>query len=404
MTSADWRTKGRISSPAPNLSPTSFIAGSRMSFRTRTGLSRTPAASSSTSMPSDRENKGQNQLARAELVADFLHRREQDLIQDAHRIVADAGRIQLDLDAFLFAVQNHPMDFLLGRHADGWILFLDLRRCTRTTDIGEVLYESLERIDTLVEHEIVRHLTLRRRDLGVRSDVRRIHDRSIESGLDAVVEEDRIEDAARLERQSEADIGHAKDRRDARQLTLDQSDSLDGLLAGVDPLRIAGRERERQRVVDEIFGGESVLTHDYVVDLPGDLELPLARLRHADLVARERDHPRAGLLDEGHHCIDALAPVLHVDGVDDSAPGYVLECGFDDVSLRRVDDERCLHAHRQQLHHLRHLLRFVRALSERDADVEHVGTGIDLVAGNLENSLVVVGEQQSLHLAGSLRV
>src|SRR5437764_565996 len=27
MTSADWSTKGRISSPAPNLSPTSFIAG-----------------------------------------------------------------------------------------------------------------------------------------------------------------------------------------------------------------------------------------------------------------------------------------------------------------------------------------------------------------------------------------
>ena len=31
--SADFRTNGRINSPAPNLSPTSFIAGSRSSFK-----------------------------------------------------------------------------------------------------------------------------------------------------------------------------------------------------------------------------------------------------------------------------------------------------------------------------------------------------------------------------------
>src|SRR5688500_6893358 len=41
-----------MSSPAPNLSPTSFIAGSRTSFNTRTGFSRTPAASRSASIPS----------------------------------------------------------------------------------------------------------------------------------------------------------------------------------------------------------------------------------------------------------------------------------------------------------------------------------------------------------------
>ncbi len=33
MHSADFRTNGRMSSPAPNLSPTSFIAGSRSSFK-----------------------------------------------------------------------------------------------------------------------------------------------------------------------------------------------------------------------------------------------------------------------------------------------------------------------------------------------------------------------------------
>ena len=32
MTVADWSTNGRISSPAPNLSPTSFMAGSSTSL------------------------------------------------------------------------------------------------------------------------------------------------------------------------------------------------------------------------------------------------------------------------------------------------------------------------------------------------------------------------------------
>src|ERR1700739_3132119 len=37
ITSADCNTNGRISSPAPNLSPTSFIAGSSTLLRTATG-------------------------------------------------------------------------------------------------------------------------------------------------------------------------------------------------------------------------------------------------------------------------------------------------------------------------------------------------------------------------------
>src|SRR5436853_378050 len=52
ITSADCRTKGRISSPAPNLSPTSFIAGSRTSFSVGTAPSFSTARSMSASTPS----------------------------------------------------------------------------------------------------------------------------------------------------------------------------------------------------------------------------------------------------------------------------------------------------------------------------------------------------------------
>ena len=52
MTSADWSTKGRISSPAPNLSPTSFMAGSSTSLSVGTAPMSSTEASIWASTPS----------------------------------------------------------------------------------------------------------------------------------------------------------------------------------------------------------------------------------------------------------------------------------------------------------------------------------------------------------------
>ena len=54
--------------------------------------------------------------------------------------------------------------------------------------------------------------------------------------------------------------------------------------------------------------------------------------------------------------------------------------------------------------HRAHLLVLVLALGQRDADVEHVGAAFDLVFGDLDEAVVVVGEQQLLGLARALRV
>ncbi len=110
------------------------------------------------------------------------------------------------------------------------------------------------------------------------------------------------------------------------------------------------------------------------------------------------------LLHQRHDGIDALPAVLHVDGVDDPATGDVLECSLDHIRLGRIDHQRRLHTHREQLHHLRHLLRFISALGKSDADVEHVRARVYLLARDLEDSLVIVGQQQSLHLARALRI
>ena len=151
-------------------------------------------------------------------------------------------------------------------------------------------------------------------------------------------------------------------------------------------------------------GLEAVLADDDVVDLLRDLELSLARLGHADRIDRQRDERRAVLLRERHDGVDALAAVLHVDGVDDRAAGNRLERALDHRRLGGVDHDRRLDGHRQQLDDLRHLLGFVAALGDGDADVEHVRARFHLLARDVGDALVVVGKQQPLHLARALRV
>jgi hypothetical protein len=139
MTSALWSTKGRISSPAPNLSPTSFMAGSSTSLSVGTG-------------------------------ADLLD-----------------GRVDLRLHAVALAAQDVPVQRLLGLHARGRVgrLGLGLRA------LGlEVLDEDLERVVAAVEDRGRRRACARRRDLAVGRDVVRVDHRQVQPGLDAVVQED----------------------------------------------------------------------------------------------------------------------------------------------------------------------------------------------------------------------
>ena len=113
----------------------------------------------------------------------------------------------------------------------------------------------------------------------------------------------------------------------------------------------------------------------------------------APCALRERDDP-----------VELVAAGLEVDRVDDRAAGDLLERGLDHLGLGRVDLDRRRLGQRDPLDDLAHLLVLVLALGQRDADVEHVGAALDLVLGDLDEAVVVVGEQQLLRLARALRV
>ena len=95
---------------------------------------------------------------------------------------------------------------------------------------------------------------------------------------------------------------------------------------------------------------------------------------------------------------------LEVDRVDDRAARDLVQRGLDHLGLGRVDLDRRGLRERDLLGHEPHLLVLVLALGQRDAEVEHVRAALDLVLGDLQQAVVVVGQQQLLGLARALRV
>ena len=129
-----------------------------------------------------------------------------------------------------------------------------------------------------------------------------------------------------------------------------------------------------------------------VADALGDLHLALGGLGHADLVDRERDQRRAVGHRDGHHPVELVAARLEVHRVDDRPARDLLERPFDHLRLGRVDLDRRGLRERDLLGQYPHLLVLVGALGQRDAQIEHVGAAGDLVLGDLNESVVVIGQ------------
>jgi hypothetical protein len=109
-------------------------------------------------------------------------------------------------------------------------------------------------------------------------------------------------------------------------------------------------------------------------------------------------------LGERDHAVELVAPGFEVDRVHDRAAGRALERRLDHLGLGRVDLKRRRLGQRDALRDLGHLLVLVLALGQRDAEVEHVGAAGDLVLGDLDDAVEIVGEQELLGLARALRV
>ncbi len=347
------------------------------------------------------EHEGEDQLAGAELVADLLHRRQQDVVQRGDGADLLDALVDPILHAVLLAAEDVEVQGLLGLHVRGRV---GLGLCLGGALGLEVGDEALERVLAAVEHQVVGELALLLRDLAVRRDVVGVDHRQVEPRLHAVVQEHAVERAAGRHADAEADVGDAEGGLDTRDVLLDLADPLDRLDRAGLPLVVAGCEGEREAVEDERLAVEAVLIAAELGEALGDLELALRGLRHPDLVDRQGDERRAVGLGDRDDRVELGPARLEVDRVDDRAAGDLLERGLDHVGLGRVDLDRRRLGEADALDHLAHLVGLVLALGQRHADVEHVGATVDLVLGHVDQAVVVVGQQQLLGLAAALRV
>ncbi len=235
--------------------------------------------------------------------------------------------------------------------------------------------------------------------------MRRVDDCHVEPGVDGVLEEHRVERAAGVRRDAEAQVGDAEHREAAGHMRFDRANAVDRLDAGAPQLFLAGCEREGDYVEDQRLVRDAVLLVGDLGDAAGDLKLALGGMRHAFFVDRHRDRGRAVARDQRHGAVDFVAAAaFERERVDDSTARVDFERRLQDVGLGGVDDQRQLDVHRQLLDQLDHLLFFVGALGHRHADVEDMCPRVYLLARHLEQAIVVVVQQQALDFARAERV
>src|SRR3954447_370741 len=281
ITSALWSTKGRISSPAPNLSPTSFMAGSSTSFSVGTAPIFSTEASICASTPS------------------FLRRRMCQCRASSGSMPAVGSAASEESASRALGPQGGMKPSSASRRGVG-------------LEVGD---EALERVVAAAEDQVVGELALLGGDLAVGRDVVRVDHRQVQPGLDAVVQEDGVEDGAGAGGGAERDVRDAQRGPDARQRLLDAADALDRLDRGRLPLVVAGREREGEDVEDQQLAVEAVGVAQ-LRDALRDLDLAIGGLRHADLVDRERNQRGAVLDGERRDDVELRRAGLEVDGVD----------------------------------------------------------------------------------------
>ena len=132
--------------------------------------------------------------------------------------------------------------------------------------------------------------------------------------------------------------------------------------------------------------------------------LALRALRHPALVDRQRDDRGAVLARERQYGVDLRPSRLEMNRVEDRPSGIVLQRGFEDFGLGRIDRQRRFDRLREPPHDLAHLHFFVGSLGERAADVEHVRAALDLLARDERDIVVALLEQEALEPARALRV
>ena len=152
------------------------------------------------------------------------------------------------------------------------------------------------------------------------------------------------------------------------------------------------------------MGLEAVFADGNIVDAPGNLQLALGGFGHALLVDGQGDDGGVVLAGKGEDFIRFGAPGFQVGGVDQAATGGGLQGKFHHLGLGAVDDEGHAHGRSQGFDQAAHQLAFVGTLGEGGAQIQSVGAGFNLGAGDLQRAFEVFGQDHLFKLSAALGV
>ncbi len=311
--------------------------------------------------------------------------------------------VEVGLEPGPLAVDDPPLQPLVERQGRE-LLGLGLLRRLRG-DPGEEVQEPAERVVgdaavggvlASVVDEVHGHRELLLADPGDRQDLAGVHDRRVEPGLDALVQEHRVQHLAGGRVEAERDVGQAEGRLHVRMGLLEPPDGLERLDAVAAGLLLAGGDRERQAVHEDVARGDPVVVAQVGDEPVGHAHLPVGRARLALLVDRQGHDRGAVLLDERHDPGEprpGAVTVLVVDRVDHGSAAEHLQAGLQDGGLGRVQHDRKGGGGGQPAGQLAHVTDPV-ATDVVDAQVEQVGAVADLRPGDLDARLPVLGQHR----------
>ena len=283
------------------------------------------------------QHLGHDEFVVVEQPADLVHAGHERAVDDVQRGPLGQRRVQVVGQAVLGAFDDAAGQAFVQRQVGARV------RDDRRLLLAEMRGKGGDRVLAAPGDQVLGQPFLVRGDRGVARQLLGVDDRQVEPGLDAQVEEDRVEDLAAGRRQAERDVADAEDGLAGRQIALDRRHPGDRLLAGADVVPVAGAEREHQRIEDQVFGRQPVFPGQQRETALRDGELPLPADGHALLrvfVDAADHHGRAVMPEQRHDPGEALLAVFQVDRVDDGLALRTFQRGADHVRVGRVDHQR----------------------------------------------------------------
>ena len=275
--------------------------------------------------------------------------------------------------------------------------------------VDGVLDETLGRVVTAVEENVLDALEQVGLDVLVHGELTGVDDSHVEAGTDRVVEErsvHRLADGV-VSAKREGEVGDSSRDERAGTALLQERDRVDERLRERRVLLDSRGDGKDVRVEDDVLGREPGLAEEQVVRAPEDLDLPLDRVGLPALVERHDDDRGAERADRARLLEERLLALLQRDRVHDALALEAAQPRLERREARAVDHDRQARGLRlggEQVEEGRHRLLCVEQVGVH-VHVEEVRPAPHLLERDVDRALKVVRLDQppELRRAGHVR-